>query len=101
MQDGLINFDWGNLLNSLLNGLYYIIDFLFGWINLPQVPTSITGSINSFLDLIFDNLSLFGFFVRPTTIKIIIPLVIVVINFKYIYKFIMWFLKKLPFINIK
>ncbi len=101
MLDGLINFDWGNLLNSLLNGLYYIIDFLFGWINIPQVPETITSSINTFLNLIFNNLSLLGFFIRPTTLKILVPLIIVVINFKYIYKFIMWFLKKLPFINIK
>lgn len=101
MLTDLLNFDWGNLLNSLLNGLYYIIDFLFGWISLPQVPTSITSSINSFLDLIFDNLSLLGFFIRPTTLRIIIPLIIVVINFKYIYKFIMWFLHKMPFLDIK
>ena len=101
MTDGLLNVNWGDILNLLLNGLYFIIDFLFGWINIPQVPESITNSINSFLNLIFDNLSLLGFFIRPTTLKILVPLIIIVINFKYIYKFIMWFLKKLPFINIK
>lgn len=101
MIDSLLNINWGDILNTLLNGLYYIIDFLFGWINIPQVPDTIVDSINSFFNLIFNNLSLLGFFVRPTTLKILVPLVIVVINFKYIYKFIMWFLKKLPFINIK
>lgn len=101
MTDGLININWGDILNVLLNGLYFLIDFLFGWINIPQVPESITNSINSFLNLIFDNLSLLVFFIRPTTLKILVPLIIIVINFKYIYKFIMWFLKKLPFINIK
>ena len=101
MFSDLLNFDWGNLLNSLLNGLYYIIDFLFGWVNLPSVPDSISNSINSFFDLIFDNLSLLGFFIRPTTLKILIPFIIIAINFKYIYKFIMWFLYKLPFLDIK
>lgn len=101
MIDGLLNINWGDILNTLLNGLYFIIDFLFGWINIPQVPDTLVDSINSFLNLIFDNLSLLGFFVRPTTLKILVPLIIIVINFKYIYKFIMWFLKKLPFINIK
>lgn len=101
MIDGLLNINWGDILNTLLNGLYFIIDFLFGWINIPQVPDTLIYSINSFLNLIFDNLSLLGFFVRPTTLKILVPLIIIVINFKYIYKFIMWFLKKLPFINIK
>lgn len=101
MTDGLLNINWGDILNVLLNGLYFLIDFLFGWINIPQVPETITSSINTFLNLIFDNLSLLGFFIRPTTLKILVPLIIIVINFKYIYKFIMWFLKKLPFINIK
>lgn len=101
MIDGLLNINWGDFLNTLLNGLFFIIDFLFSWINIPQVPDTLIDSINSFLNLIFDNLSLLGFFVRPTTLKILVPLIIIVINFKYIYKFIIWFLKKLPFINIK
>ena len=101
MTDGLLNINWGDILNVLLNGLYFLIDFLFGWINIPQVPETITSSINTFLNLIFDNLSLLGFFIRPTTLKILVPLIIIVINFKYIYKFIMLFLNKLPFINIK
>lgn len=95
------NINWGELLNTLLNGLYYIIDFLFGWIMIPSVPQTIINSINSFLNLVFDNLSLLGFFIRPTTLKILIPFIIIVINFKYIYKFIMWFLHKLPFLDIK
>ena len=100
-MESLLNFSWGDLLDGLLNGLYYIIDFLFGWINIPQIPETITNSINSFLNLVFDNLSLLGFFIRPSTLMILVPLFIFVVNFKYIYKFIMWFLHKLPFLDIK
>ena len=101
MIDGLFNINWGDLLDTLLNGLYYIIDFLFGWIMIPSMPQSLVDSINTFLNLIFNNLSLLGFFIRPSTLKIIVPLVIFVVNFKYIYKFIMWFLHKLPFLDVK
>lgn len=101
MMEGLFNINWGDLINGLLNGLYFLIDFLFGWINIPAVPQSITNSINIFLNLVFENLSLLGFFIRPTTLKILIPLIILALNFKYIYKFIMWFLHKLPFLDIK
>lgn len=97
----ILNINWSDLINSLLNGLYFIIDFLFGWISIPQLPESISNSINSFLNLIFNNLSLLGFFIRPITLKILVPLIIFIINFKYIYKFIIWFLHKLPFISIE
>lgn len=90
-----------NLLNFLWDLLELLIHLLFGWINIPAFPAELKNSINSFLDLIFDNLSLLGFFVRPTTLKIIIPLLIIVINFKYIYKFSMWLIKKIPFLSLK
>lgn len=90
-----------NLLNFLWDLLELLIHLLFGWINIPVFPAELKNSINSFLDLIFDNLSLLGFFVRPITLKIIIPLLIIVINFKYIYKFSMWLIKKIPFLSLK
>ncbi len=90
-----------NLLDFLFNFLFILIQLLFGWINIPQFPTELKTSINSFLDLIFNNLTFLGFFVRPTTLKIIIPLAIFMFNFKYIYKLTMWIIKKIPFLNIK
>lgn len=90
-----------NLFNFLWDFLEIIVHLLFGWINIPSFPAELKESINSFLDLIFGNLSLLGFFVRPLTLKIVVPLLIIVINFKYIYKFSMWLIRKIPFLNIK
>ena len=97
----ILSGSFNDIINYLLNFLYFIIDFLFGWINIPQMPNDLENSINTFLDLIFDNLSLLGFFVRPITLKILIPLIILGITFKYTYKIVIWIVKKLPFINIK
>ena len=90
-----------NLLNFLWELLEILIHLLFGWINIPAFPEDLKNNINSFLDLIFGNLSMLGFFVRPTTLKIIVPLLIIVINFKYIYRISMWLIKKIPFLSIK
>ena len=90
-----------NLLNFLWELLEMLIHLLFGWINIPAFPEDLKNNINSFLDLIFGNLSMLGFFVRPTTLKIVVPLLIIVINFKYIYRISMWLIKKIPFLNIK
>lgn len=91
---------FSDIINNLLNFLYFLMDFLFGWINIPQMPDELVNSINTFLNLIFDNLSLLGFFIRPITLKILIPLIIFVLNFKYIYKVVIWLIHKIPFIGL-
>lgn len=99
---GRDSIDWfSGFFDNISEGLYNIIQFAFGWINLPPIPSEISNSINSFLDLIFDNLSLLGFFVRPMTLKIVIPILIILLNFDLIYKIVMWLVRKIPFFNIK
>lgn len=90
-----------NILNFLWDFLYMLMQLLFGWINIPPFPEELKNNINSFLDLIFDNLTFLGFFVRPQTLNIVIPLLIFLVNFKYIYKLTMWLIKKIPFLAMK
>lgn len=90
-----------NILNFLWELLFILIDLLFGWINIPAFPEELKNNINAFLDLLFDNLTLLGFFIRPITLKIIIPLIIFIFNFRWIYSLTFWIIKKIPFLNIK
>ena len=60
----------------------------------------VINSINNFLDLIFNNAGLVGLFLPLDLVKVILPLVLIVINFNYIYGLILWVLKKIPFINV-
>lgn len=90
-----------NLLNFLWDLLFILVQLLFGWINIPAFPEELKENINAFLDLIFNNLDFLGFFIRPTTLKIVIPLIIFLFNFKYIYKLSMWIIKKIPFLSMK
>lgn len=80
---------------SLINGILDLLDVL------PEFPEDLIASMDSFFFLIFDNLPLLGFFVRLDTVKILTPLVIVVINFEDIYAFVMWILRKIPFIGVE
>jgi hypothetical protein len=68
---------------------------------LPAFPESLVTALNSFFDLIFNNLTILGFFFPISFAKVIIPMMVVVINFEHIYTFIMWVLKKIPMINVK
>ncbi len=88
------------IIQLILNLLKTLLFSVFSWINLPQFPEGLTNSLNSFIDLIFDNLNLLGFFIRPATIMIVIPVLIILINFDKVYKLTMWILKKIPMLNI-
>ena len=88
------------IIQLILNLLKTLLFSVFSWINLPQFPEELTNSLNSVIDLIFDNLNLLGFFIRPVTITIVIPVLIILINFDKVYKLTMWILKKIPMLNI-
>lgn len=88
------------IIEALLNLVKLLLNVAFGWINLPKFPEELTSSVDTFLNLIFDNLSLLGFFIRPLTLTISIPLIILLLNFEKVYKLIMWILRKIPFLNM-
>ena len=89
------------IIESILNLVKVLLTFCFNWINLPDVPSPITSSIDSFFNLIFDNLTLIGFFVRPITFQVAIPLLVIIINFDKLYHITMWILRKIPMLSIK
>ena len=88
------------IISSILTLLKNLLFICFSWINLPQMPIGITSSINSFFDLIFNNITLLGFFIRPITFQIAIPVLIIILNFDKVYKLSIWILKKIPMLNI-
>ena len=90
------------LVEALFNGVTSLIDGILNLLDvLPDFPEDLVTSMDSFFSLIFDNLPLLGFFVRLDTVKILIPLVIVVMNFEDVYAFVMWLLRKIPFIGVE
>lgn len=79
-----------NLVLTLLKTVFAILP------NVPQFPATIMNSLNTVFDTIFNNLDLLGLFVRIETIKTLVPLLIIAINFEHIYHFAMWIIHKLP-----
>lgn len=88
------------IIELILNMLKTLIFAVFSWINLPGFPEEMLSGLYGFLDLIFDNLTLLGFFIRPATLTLVIPILIILLNFDKVYKFTMWILKKIPMLNI-
>lgn len=88
------------ILETILNLFKAVLFVVFGWINLPQFPETLTNGIDTVLDLIFGAVNLLGFFIRIETIQIVIPILIILINFDKVYKLTMFILRKIPFLNI-
>lgn len=88
------------IISTILNLLKMLLFTCFGWINLPSLPAEITSNVDTFLGMIFDNLTLLGFFIRPSTLLLVIPVLVILLNFNQVYKFTMWILKKIPALNI-
>lgn len=84
------------VLTVVLNVFEYVFNFLFGWISLPEVPTSLQNTVNTYLNYIFNNLDLLSFFVRVSTLQTIFKLFIIVYILKYTFKLMMFIFERIP-----
>lgn len=85
------------IIKAIFNLILTLLKTVFSFLpDIPQFPSNILSSLNTVFDTIFNNLDLLGLFVRIDTIKVLVPLLIIAINFEHIYHFTMWIVKKLP-----
>lgn len=85
------------IIELIITAITFVLKTVLGILpNIPQLPNSIMTSLNNVFTTIFNNVGLLGMFVRISTIKLLVPLVIVVVNFEHIYHFVLWIIKKLP-----
>lgn len=80
-----------NLIKSLIELILSIFP------NVPQAPEEFVDIIDYVLNMIFTSgTSILSLFIHINTIKICVPILLVIVNFEYIYKLIMWIVKKIP-----
>lgn len=89
------------IIEAIFNFLMSTLETVFGWVSLPAFPSELAATIESFEDLIFDNTQMLSFFVRIRTVKILVPLVLVVVNFDKVWKLTMFILRKIPMLGIE
>lgn len=74
----------------------FLIRAIFSWINLPDFPEAAKTAIDTYMNLIFDNLDFLSFFVNVSTLKIVATVAIALFAFEHIYKIIIWVVHKIP-----
>lgn len=89
------------IIQLLLEVVDFVLRTVLSIINLPNFPSSLTSSIDSYINMIFENINLFGLFglfVRPETLRIAATTFITVFMFEKSYKFIRWIISHIPFV---
>ena len=89
------------ILESILNLISGLIKLVFGWINLPDMPSSVTSVIDELFVYIRGSMGLLGVFVDLNMVKVFLPVLLIVINFEHVWKFTMFIVRKIPFLGIE
>ena len=89
------------ILESILNLISGLIKLVFGWINLPDMPSSVTSVIDELFVYIRGSMGLLGVLVDLNMVKVLLPVLLIVINFEHVWKFTMFIVRKIPFLGIE
>lgn len=85
------------IVESLINLVTVVIKLLAIPFNiLPDTPEALTTAVDSYLDLVFSNLSFISFFVNVDTLKTVALIAIAIYTLEKAYTLLIWIIHKLP-----
>lgn len=84
------------ILLGLFKVLFSVLQALFGWLNLPDMPSEITGIVDTIMGYIVDALPLLWMFFDKSVVTVCLVIALACTNFDKIYDLLMWILAKLP-----
>lgn len=89
------------IVSSVINLFIGALKIAFGWINLPAMPSAIESVLDIIYSAVVSGSALIGVFCHISLLQIMIPLVIIVLNFSHVWRLTMFILKKIPFVGIE
>lgn len=89
------------IVEGLFNLLFGLFQFVFGGLSLPSLPDQAQSIIDTTLEYMTSMAGIVGLFIDWDYVIILIPFLIAIINFERIWDFIMFILKKIPFLGIE
>lgn len=89
------------IVKSLLQVVFSLLQVIFSPINIPGLPEKVQNIFDEFVNWILSGYTIFSVFVDTSVVKLLIPIVIVIANLDKIWSFIMFILRKIPFIGVE
>ncbi len=89
------------IIMGLLSLVKILLNVLFGWVSLPDLPPYVDFLIDEVFDYMSAGIAILSVFIDFELVRVLLPLVIIVHNFDHLYKLGMWILRKIPMVGIK
>lgn len=89
------------IIKGILELFFSLLQIVFSPIALPQLPTKASSYLDQFIDWILGGYNVIGMFIDLGMVKTLIPIVIVIANLDKVWSFIMFILRKIPFIGVE
>ena len=89
------------IVELLLSFAFVLLSLLTAPINLPDLPQGVLQTITTYLQYLTDGLVILNCYVDLQYLLVLFGLIVLVDVALLLYKAIMWFIKKIPMLNIK
>ena len=89
------------IIEGILNLLVGLIETVFGWVSLPQLPDSVLSVVDELFEILAGSVGLLSIFIDFSMVRLLLPVLIIVINFDEAWKLTMFILRKIPFLGVQ
>lgn len=89
------------ILESVFNLFSSALKLIFGWVQLPGLPAEVQTVIDQLFQYLQSGMCFVFLFFNISLVKIMLPFVLVVVNFDKVYRLVMFVLRKIPFLGIE
>ncbi len=89
------------IIKGILELFFSLLQIVFSPIALPQLPARASSYLDDFIAWILGGYNFLGSFIDLAMVKTLIPIVIVIANLDKVWSFIMFILRKIPFIGVE
>lgn len=85
------------IINIIFELFKLILMGVFGILpDLPDMPAGIVSVLDTAQDFLVYGFRFVAYVLTPTFMLVILPVILIMINFKWIYHLVMWIVRKLP-----
>ncbi len=89
------------IVESVFNLFSSALKLIFGWISFPDLPGNVQDLVEQLFTYMRSGMGFLFIWFDMGLVRLMLPFVLVVMNFDKVYKLVMFVLRKIPFLGVK